>query len=66
MGSNELFLRALITILVVVNFFVFRKYVLPSLKKDGKYEIYKWYSRIGNVVITAIVLYAIKILVTGA
>ena len=62
MISRELHFRILLIILIVQNIYIYKKYVIPTMKNNGTYEKYKWYSRIGLAVIDLVIIYAIYIL----
>ena len=51
MISRELHFRILLIILIVQNIYIYKKYVIPTMKNNGTYEKYKWYSRISSIVI---------------
>lgn len=62
MISRELHFRILLIILIVQNIYIYKKYVIPTMKNNRTYEKYKWYSRIGSIVMALIIGYAIYFL----
>ena len=62
MISRELHFRILLIILIVQNIYIYKKYVIPTMKNNGTYEKYKWYSRTGLIVMALIISYAIYFL----
>lgn len=62
MIAREVYLLSLLIIISIYNVYIHKKYVIPAMKSKGTYGVYKWYNRVGIVVVISLLVYFFYIL----